>query len=148
MLPQRPEGKYDHTKQHDPEWQKYVWHLGRWNMLQLKDVAALLGIPLATLKNGNHEITLGVYRTGMAEAFGTVNFELMALATADPYSFDDPVERSQVRLQKMDALKTLSKIYEKRGELEALSAEKDQDRDMLKSLSTEELRAKAMELLK
>lgn len=145
-LPERPLGKYDHTKQDDPAWQRYVWHLARWNLLQLREIAALLGIPKKTLDN--HDLILSVIRSGWSEAYGAVNFELLSIAATDPSMYDDPAERAQIRAQKLDALKTVSKIYEKRTEYEMLSADKDKDREALKSMSIEELKARAQELLK
>jgi hypothetical protein len=147
MLPTRPEGIYSNKNQ-SPEWQKFVWHLARWNLLQLREVAAMLGIPLATLKNGNHETILTVYRQGLAEAYADVNYGLLTMATADPDLTESPMERAQIRTLKLDALKVLSKTYEKRAEFDNLSAERDKDREIIKAMTTEELQDAARKLLK
>lgn len=146
MLPTRPSGTYSSREQQNPEWRAYVFHLARWNLLQLREIAALLGIAKKTLDS--HDDILAVIRSGWAEAYGSVNFELLSTASADPQEYDDPAERAQVRNHKMDALKTLSKTYEKRTEFELLSEDRERDRSAIRSMSTEDLKKQAEALLK
>ena len=130
----------------DPSWQRYVYHLARWQLLQIRDIAGACGVKLNTFKS--YDDILSVMRTGWAEARGFITGELMSIASIDPYVTDDPNERAQLRMQKLDALKTLNKTCEKRDEMQLFSEDKEKDRDALKELTTEELKAKARELLK
>lgn len=140
---ERPTHPFDHQ---DPRWQRYVYHLARWQLLQIRDIAGACGVKLNTFKS--YDDILSVMRTGWAEARGFITGELMSIAAADPYSVEDPAERAQLRMHKLDALKTLNKTCEKRDEMQLLTEDKEKDRDVLKKLSTEELRARAAELLK
>jgi hypothetical protein len=74
--------------------------------------------------------------------------ELAGYAFADPTIAEDPVERARIHTLKLDAIKTWIKLEAKREELTLLTEEKDKDRSALAQLTTEELRAKARELLK
>ena len=132
--------------QHDAAWARYVHYLARWQLLQTRDIAGACGVNIATFKK--HENILSVMRSGWAEARGSVALELMMVAAADPMMFDDPIERSQVRTHKLDALKTLHKTFEKRDELSTMSNEREADRVILKEMSLEDLKARAAELLK
>lgn len=139
---ERPTHPFHHE---DPHWLRYVWHLARWHLLQQRDIAGACGIKLTTFKS--YDNVLSVMRQGWAEARGSVAYELMQVASADPYLADDPVERAQIRTHKLDALKTLHKTFEKRDELSEMSNERDKDREALKELTTEDIKARARKLL-
>lgn len=139
---ERPRHPFD---QADSAWQRYVYHLARWQLLQLRDIAGACNVKLNTFKS--YPDILAVAREGWSDARGSVNHELMAIAAADPYAVEDPSERAQVRSLKMDALKTLHRTFEKRDELGQMAEERDKDRETLKNLSTEELKQRAKALL-
>lgn len=144
MLPKRPAGLFNREQAQNPEWQYYIWHLARWNLLQQREVAALLGISHSLFKQLPD--ALSVWRSGQAEAFAASNFELIQMVHANPNQFEDPSERAQVRNHKLDAVKVLSRIYEKRVEFDLISKEREKDRAALSLSSDEDLMKRAKEL--
>jgi len=139
---ERPSYPFDRT---DERWLRYAYYLARWQLLQLRDIAGACGVKLNTFKS--FDDVLSVIREGWADARGSVSQELMVIAAADPSAIEDPAERAHIRSLKMDALKTLHKTFEKRDELSAMSNERDKDREALKELTTEDIKARARKLL-
>lgn len=142
-LPVAPEHKY-HPDDH--EWQSYCYFLARDYDMTLTAIAALCSIPYNTLKE--QPSVTGVIAQGRAEFRTRVMNELNSFIVANPEHFDDPVERATVRKLKLDAIKHWTKIDDNRVEREEFKQEMKLSRDALSSLSSEELRAKAQELLR
>ena len=140
---EKPSHKFD---QHCPEWQQWCFTQASTLDLNTRDLAALAGIPLNTFVN-MRPIT-SVVAAGRALFKSRIQKELVDYLLLDPTLYEDPAERRHLQSLKLDALKTWAKLESKREEMAHLTAEKEQDRNLLKDLSTEELKAKAAELLK
>lgn len=140
---QKPTHKFD---QHDTQWQEWCYHQASTLDLNTRDLAALTGTPLNTFVN-MRPIT-SVVAAGRAAFKARIQQELTGFLLLDPSLYEDPAERRHMQTLKLDALKTWAKLESKREEMAHLTAEKEQDRSLLKNLSTEELRARAAELLK
>lgn len=143
IIPRRPEGQYDF---HAQEWAQYAYELAAAHNLPMKQVAAKIGVPADTLKK--HTLVNAAIRQGLADFAAWVTSELVFQAAADVDLAQDPVERSQIRSLKADALRTLHKAVSRREEMEEFRDTHDEKIGALKNLSTEELRKKAEELLK
>lgn len=131
----------------DKDWQHYAFTLASELDLPLQNIAALCGTNWQSLKS-NHKVLQGVIARGRATYKARMLSELAGFAFADPALTDDPIERARIHTLKLDAVKTWLKLDAKREEMEMLSLDKDKDRNALKDLTVEELKAKAKELLK
>lgn len=141
-LPVAPEHKFSPD---DHEWQSYCYFLARDYDMPVTSIAALCQIPFNTFKMMS--IT-GVVARGRAEFRNRVMNELNSFIVANPEDFDEIEERLTIRKLKLDAIKHWTKIDESRVEREELKEELKASRDALSSLSGDELREKAKELLK
>lgn len=130
----------------DKEWQYYAFRLASELDLPLQNIAALCGINWAVLKT-HHKALQGVIAAGRATFKANVMRELTYFLFANPDVLEDPAERARVSAQKLDAMKTWMKIEAKREEMESVKEEKTKDREVLKEMTAEELKAKARELL-
>ena len=139
----KPLHKFD---QHCPEWQNWCFIQASTLDLNTRDLAALCQVPLNTFVN-MRPITAAV-SAGRALFKCRVQKEFVDYLMLDPTLVEDPNERRHLHTLKLDALKTWAKLEAKREELAHLTNEKEQDRTLLKEMSTEELKAKAAELLK
>lgn len=139
----KPTSKFD---QHDAAWQEFCYQNARDFDLNTRDLAALCGVPLNTFVQ--LKPVTAVIAAGRAEFKRRAQQEFMGYLLADPSSIEDPAERAQMRSLQMDALKTWMKLETKREEMASLTEERDKDRETIKNLTTEELKAKAKELLK
>ena len=131
--------------QNDAAWQNYCYEQARTLDLNTRDLAALCKIPLNTFVNLK-QIT-AVIAEGRAEFKRRVQMEFIGYLLADISAFTDPAERAHMRNLQMDALKQWMKLETKREELAHLSEDKEKDRETIRSLTTEELKAKARALL-
>lgn len=139
---ERPNGKFIKD---DPHWLNYIYQLAYQQGMLRRDVAAKCGVPPATFSK--HEQVIAAWQEGYADHRATIYTELLNFALAEPADYDDPIERSSVRSAKLDAVKTITKIFEKRDEMEQVKEEMKETRGALARLTDEELRAKAKELL-
>ena len=140
---EKPSHAFD---EHCPEWQHWCFTQASTLDLNTRDIAALAGVRLHTF-NTYRNIT-AVIAAGRALFKSRIQKELVDYLLLDPTLYEDPAERRHLQTLKLDALKTWAKLESKREEMAHLTSEKEQDRNLLKTLTTDELKAKAAELLK
>jgi hypothetical protein len=141
--PQEPSVPYSRT---NPEWQRYAYELAATYNLHRKHIAAKLGLNFNTLDT-HHEMILAINK-GWADFAKMTMGELLRFALDEPTNYDDPIERNQIRAQKLDATKTISKIVEKREEVAAVAHEGDKNREALKALPLDVLQAELRKFIK
>ena len=142
-IPNRPKGKFDPDSQ---QWVEWVFHQAADFDLGIRDIAGLAQVPLHTF-NSYRNVT-GVIATGKAVFRAKVAQEMCSFMFADLACIEDPAERRHLQTLQMDALKHWTKLEQKREEMASFKDDKEKDREALTKLSTEELKAKARELLK
>jgi len=140
---ERPHGKFS---KEDPRWLNYVYQLAYQQGMLRRDVAAKCGVPPQSF-TATPEI-ISIWREGYADHRSRIYTELLNFALAEPMDYDDPIERTSVRSSKLDATKTIVKIFEKRDEMEQVKEEMKETRGALAKLTDAELRTRAEELLR
>lgn len=142
-LPSAPEHKFHPD---DADWQSYCYFLARDYDMTMTAIAALCHVPFFTFRD--YLQVTGVISQGRAEFRNRVMNELNSFIVSNPELFDDPIERATIRKLKLDAIKHWTKMDESRAEREELKQELKLSRDALSSLSSDELKAKAEQLLR
>lgn len=138
-----PEGKFDPQ---DQRWLDYCFTLASTLDLNVRDVAAKCQVNFNTFVS--YPGIRGVIAAGRADFKTKVMQEFVGFILAEPNDYADPMERNQVRAQKLDAVKHWTKLEQKREEMAGVERESEANRQFLSTLSTEELKQKALELLK
>jgi len=142
MIIEKPNHSYSHG---DEAWLRYIYALAATYALPRRDVAAKCDVKLANWDN--HPLTILAWSAGQADFKAGVWERMNRTAQADPSSYEDPQERSQVRALAADMNKYLANLIDKREALMNGNTENEKTRDAIKSLSDVELRAKVKELL-
>ncbi len=122
-----------HDKFRAPEWQDwtdYVYQLAL-RSLPVKDIAAKLGVHPQTLRN--YEPIIAAIQEGHADHRLTIEAELFADATTNPFEFE-PEERAAIRAARASALKILKQAIDKKDDFVPV-----QETERIRRLSDAEL---------